>query len=226
MVFLFSALAIARPSSAQVFTAATSTTTTVTTTIGTDVCTFATSSTEFDIACTIQEGTSFTLPVNLPDNFYGSFPIIDLCESTSPCPLEYTDASQISDVLATVQTGPSMQLTFYSDTDSESGSTWVPEDSGLPGATFPIADINALDLVALPEGTSGMATTAPTCQTDPTSGVIFCLTLTLVSDPVEQPPTGVPEFPIAASMFALVAVALVALNYLRRQSLMNLNQTR
>jgi len=217
-VFLFSALGVARPSFA------TATASTVTTTTDSDVCTIATSSGEIDIACTIQEGTSFTLPVNLPDDFF-AYPIIDMCESTGPCPLEYTDASQVSDVLATVQTGPSMVLSFYSDTDSESGTTWVPEESGAP--SFPIADINADDLVSLTEGTSGIATFSPAlyptldpCRTSE-SDIKFCLTLTLVSDPVESSTTGVPEFPIAASMVALVAVAFVGLTYLRRQSQIN-----
>lgn len=221
MVFLFSAVAIARPSSA--FATATATTTTATTTTNSDVCTFATSPTLIDIACTIQEGTSFVLPVNLPNNFL-LFPIIDLCESTTPCPLEYTDASQVSDVLTAIQTGPSMQLTFYSSTDAETGSTWSPEASGLAGATFPVADINALDLAALPEGATGTATFEGPCHPNE-SGIIFCLTLTLVSDSVEPPTSSVAEFPIAASMFALVAVAFVALTFFRRQSRMSLNQT-
>jgi hypothetical protein len=215
MVFLLSTLAIARPSSA-IFVS----TTTATTTTNGDVCTIATSAGEIDIACTIQEGTDFTLPVNLPNTFFGDFPVIDLCESSSPCPLEYTDASQISDVLGTIQTGPSMHLSFFSDIDTETSSTWTPQETTAPN--FPVADINALDLVALPEGPTGTASFGPTCHT--ADNIDFCLTLTLVSDSVEQPPTTtVPEFPIAASMIALVAITLVALSYLRRQSGMNIH---
>jgi hypothetical protein len=208
--FLLFTMAVVRPSAAD-------TTYTSTTTTDSDVCVFVTYDNEIDIYCTIQEGTTFTLPVNLPDDFLAS-PVITLCEQlTGPCPSTYTDASQISDVLETVQTGPSMQLTFLSDTDSESGSTWVSET----GPTLPVADINALNLISIPEGSSGQGTYYAPCQYNDAE-IKFCLALTLVSDPVESTTT-VPEFPIVGSSVALLAVALVALMYLRRQSLPKLN---
>jgi hypothetical protein len=190
------------------------------------------------VTCTLQEAatTSFDLPLsylNIVTNRY-----VVLCESENACPVGPLVSSDISDlgqiqVVCAQCDQPTAHTTvflrLFSDTNTEQGTCWVPQDDPKVCIVF----VNAPAFKA-PEGPSGSATIL-LCENAFVGQdfVSICLNLTLVSDSaassseVTETTTttttttslGVPEFGFGAPVIGVAVLALVVLAYfLRRPS--------